>query len=83
MNAVRAAESLPFHGHVVWLTKEQGGHISGTPPTPDDQDYAATRFVPPATLESGVASVVLRVKDRTAWRPPADACWLPAVAGAC
>lgn len=76
MTVVRAGEILPFHGHVVWLTREQGGRDSGPPPTPQDQDYAATGFVPPHTLESGLASVVLRVENRSAWRSPADACWL-------
>ncbi|MDU0314081.1 hypothetical protein RKE38_10330 [Phycicoccus sp. M110.8] len=73
---MRGGEFLPFHGHVVWLTKEQGGRDSGPPATPEDQDYVATGFVPPAPLESGLASVVLRVRDRTAFRSPADACWL-------
>lgn len=67
---------LPFRGYVVWLTAEQGGRDSGPPPTPSDHDYAATGFVPPATVESGLASVVLRVHDRTAWRSEAEATWL-------
>ena len=69
---------LPFHGYVVWLTPEQEGRDSGPPPTPADHDYASTGFVPPATLESGLASVVLRVRDRAAWRSEADARWLVA-----
>src|SRR5580704_3408166 len=73
---MRLDEPLPFHGYVVWLTREQGGRDSGPPPTPIDQDYAATGFVPPATIDSGLASVVLRVGDRTAWRSKADARWL-------
>ncbi|GCE77096.1 hypothetical protein CBZ_21520 [Cellulomonas biazotea] len=73
---VRAGDFLPFHGHVVWLTSEQGGRQSGPPPTPPDQDYAATAFVPPATVDDGLASFVLRVRDRTAWRSRADGCWL-------
>jgi len=73
---VRLDKPLPFHGYVVWLTREQGGRDSGPPPTPIDHDYAATGFVPPATLDSGLASVVLRVSDRTALRSEADARWL-------
>lgn len=67
---------LPFHGYVVWLTGDQGGRDSGPPPTPPEQDYAATGFVPPSTADTGLASVVLRVKDRAAWRSAADAGWL-------
>lgn len=73
---MRLGPQLPFHGHVVWLTAEQGGRDAGPPPTPADQDYAATGFVPPATAESGLASFVLRVENRQAWRSPADARWL-------
>jgi hypothetical protein len=73
---VRLDEQLPFHGYVVWLTREQGGRDSGPPPTPIYHDYAATGFVPPATLDSGLASVALRVSDRTVWRSEADARWL-------
>jgi len=73
---VRLDEPLPFHGYVVWLTREQGGRDSGPPPTPIDHDYAATGFVPPATLDSVLASVVLRVSDPAAWRSAADARWL-------
>lgn len=67
---------MPFHGYVVWLTPEQGGRDSGPPDTPPEQDYAATGFVPPATIDTGLASVVLRVRDRTAWRSDAGAQWL-------
>lgn len=67
---------LPFHGYVVWLTRDQGGRDFGPPPTPADQDYAATAFVPPSSADAGLASVVLRVKDRAAWRSRADAGWL-------
>jgi hypothetical protein len=73
---VRIDGPLPFHGYVVWLTREQGGRDSGPPPTPAEQDYAATGFVPPADADSGLASVVLRVRDRTAWQSTADARWL-------
>ena len=67
---------LPFHGYVVWLTREQGGRDTGPPPTPPDQDFAATGFVPPMNADTGLASVVLRVQDRKAWRSRADAAWL-------
>lgn len=40
------------------------------------QDFAATGFVPPATVDTGLASVVLRVRDRAAWRSEAHARWL-------
>ena len=68
--------SLPLRGQVIWLTPDQGGRSSGPPPTPADQDYAATAFVPPYDIENGLASFVLRVDDRTAWRSPATAGWL-------
>jgi hypothetical protein len=67
---------LPFHGSVVWLTTDQGGRSSGPPPTPLDQDYAAAGYVPPATAESGLASIVLRMSNSAAWRSAADARWL-------
>lgn len=73
---MRIDAPLPFHGYVVWLTRDQGGRDSGPPPTPAEQDYAATGFVPPSTADTGLASVVLRVEDRVAWRSPADAGWL-------
>ncbi|KAA1425404.1 hypothetical protein FE697_006015 [Mumia zhuanghuii] len=75
---MRIDSPLPFHGNVVWLTREQGGRDTGPPPTPPDQDYAATGFVPPANATTGLASIVLRVQDRKAWRSPADAAWLVA-----
>lgn len=68
--------SLPFRGDIVWLTEAQGGRASGPPATPIDQDYAATAFVPPATLNEGLASFVLRVEDRGAWRSEAKGDWL-------
>ncbi|GIM63358.1 hypothetical protein Pve01_80250 [Planomonospora venezuelensis] len=73
---VRIDDQLPFHGYVVWLTREQGGRDTGPPPTPPEQDYAATGFVLPANATTGLASVVLRVQDRRAWRSQADAAWL-------
>lgn len=67
---------LPFAGEVVWLTPQQGGRSSGPPPTPAEQDYAAIAFVPPQTVQTGLASFVMRVEDRTAWRSRAFAGWL-------
>ena len=58
------------------MTPEQGGRRSGSPPTPPDQDYAATAFVPPASVPYGLASFVVRVRDRAAWRSQAEADWL-------
>jgi hypothetical protein len=55
------------------LTAAQGGRASGPPPTPEDQDYTATAYVPPATVDDGLASFVLRVMDRSAWRRRAPA----------
>lgn len=73
---VRGPDSLPFRGQVVWLTADQGGRASGPPPTPVDDDYAATAYVPPARLADGLASFVLRVDDRSAWRSTATGGWL-------
>jgi hypothetical protein len=73
---MRLDRVLPFHGHVVWLTPEQGGRSSGPPVTPGADDYAATAFVPPNTARSGLASFVLRVADRKAWVSAAEAAWL-------
>jgi hypothetical protein len=73
---VRYHGHLPFEGEIVWLTPEQGGRVSGPPPTPLEQDYVATAFVPPHTAWSELASFVLRVDDRRAWRSRAFAGWL-------
>jgi|GEM_PF-1286450 len=68
--------SWPFRGTVVWLTPEQGGRRSGPPATAPGQDYAATAVVPPHTVETGLASFVLRGLEPGAWRSPAEARWL-------
>jgi hypothetical protein len=73
---VRLDGELPFRGEVVWLTSEQGGRSSGPPPTPAGADFAATAYVPPASASDGLASIVLRVEDRRAWRSAATARWL-------
>jgi hypothetical protein len=67
---------LPFLGRTVWLTADQGGRSSGPPVTPVDRDYAATAFVPPHTVETGLASFVLRAKDPGSWTSAAEAGWL-------
>jgi len=72
---MRSQDRFPFHGHVVWLTAEQGGRKSGPPNPPDGSDYVPNAYVPPHGLE-GLASIVLRVQDRTAWCSPAAARWL-------
>ncbi len=73
---MRYHDHLPFEGEIIWLTPEQGGRASGPPPTQREHDYAATAFVPPHSVQSGLASFVVRVEDRTAWRSRAFAGWL-------
>lgn len=73
---MRFERAMPFKGEVVWLTPMQGGRTSGPPPTPADQDYAATAYVQSSTLADGLASFVLRVTNRTAWRSEALGAWL-------
>jgi hypothetical protein len=36
----------------------------------------STAFVPPESIENGLASFILRVDDRTAWSSPASGGWL-------
>lgn len=67
---------FPFRGQVVWLTAEQGGRASGPPVPVESSDYAATAFVSPYTLETGLASFVLRGFAGGSWRSPAEGCWL-------
>jgi hypothetical protein len=67
---------FPFHGVVVWLTAEQGGRSSGPPVATDLSDYAATAFVPPSTVSTGLASFVLRGFVAGAWRSRAEGRWL-------
>ena len=69
-------DPLRFHGRIVWLTAEQGGRQTGPPVPPSDRDYAATGFVPPLTLETGLASLVVRASEPAAYLSPADAGWL-------
>lgn len=65
-----------FKGRVIWLTPEQGGRTSGPPATSADKDYAATAFVPPNVVHSGLASFVLRAADRMTWTSDAEGWWL-------
>jgi hypothetical protein len=66
----------PFHGKVVWLTPEQGGRSSGPPQPSADIDYAHTAFVPPLTVDSGLASFALRNFEAGAWTSAAEGRWL-------
>lgn len=75
-HTVRIDQSLPFHGTLIWLTSEQGGRATGPPATPAEIDYAATAYVPPMTGRTGLASIIIRVEDRTAWRTAAAGRWL-------
>lgn len=69
-------DPLRFHGRIVWLTAEQGGRRSG-PPTPSPgRDYAANGFVPPLNVDTGLASLVVRASDPSAYVSSADAGWL-------
>lgn len=58
------------------LTHDQGGRSTGPPLTPPGHDYAATAYVPPASASDGLASLVIRVSDRAAWRSAATGTWL-------
>src|SRR5690349_21774075 len=69
-------DPLRFHGRVVWLTAEQGGRRTGPPAPVAGRDYAANGFVPPMTADDGLASLVVRASDATAYVSPADAGWL-------
>ena len=84
-----SADCVPFclagGNCLVWLIIQNpvlswNGRLrpQGPPPTPLDQDYAATGSVPPATAEFGLASIALRVSNRAAWRSAVDARWLVA-----
>ena len=74
--AVHPYDPLRFHGIVVWLTEDQGGRRTGPPVPTAERDYAATGFVPPLTVETGLASLVVRPATPGAWRSVADAGWL-------
>jgi len=61
---------------VIWLTSEQDGRRSGPPAPSPDRDYAANGFVPPLTVDTGLASLVVRPVTLGAWRSASDAGWL-------
>jgi hypothetical protein len=73
---VHPYDPLRFHGTVTWLTDDQGGRRSGPPAPTPDRDYAANGFVPPLTVDTGLASLVVRPETPGAWRSVADAGWL-------
>jgi len=73
---MRSYEPLRFHGTIVWLTEEQGGRRSGPPAPSPDHDYAATGYVPPLNVATGLASLVVRSAVSGVWRSAADAGWL-------
>lgn len=74
--AVEVPGPYPFLGEVVWLTQEQGGRESGVPPRLPGTDYAHVAHVPPATVENGSASFVLRGWDPARWQSAAEGRWL-------
>lgn len=69
-------DPLRYHGTVIWLTEEQGGRHSGPPTPTTGRDYAANGFVPPLTVYTGLASLVVRPARLGEWRSVADAGWL-------
>jgi hypothetical protein len=73
---VHPYDPLRFHGTVIWLTDEQGGRRSGPPTPPPHRDYAANGYIPPLTVDTGLASLVVRPEAPGAWRSAADAGWL-------
>ena len=68
----------PFRGTVTWLTPEQGGRRSGPPRPQTGTAYAHTAFVPPRTVDTGLASFLLRGFEIGAWTSPAEGRWLVA-----
>ena len=68
--------AFPFVGEVIWLRPEQGGRASGPPRPAGESDYAATAFVPPMNVTSGLASFVLRAFTAGSWRSAAEGRWL-------
>lgn len=68
-----AVTATRFYGHIVFLTSDQGGRSSG-PPTAEE--YRVTAFVPPRTIDDGLASFWLSDFDPGAWRSRAVGWWL-------
>ena len=58
--AVHPYDPLRFHGIIVWLTEDQGGRPTGPPLPTAQRDYAANGYVPPLTVDTGLASLVVR-----------------------
>ncbi len=73
---VHPNDPLRFHGTIIWLTEDQGGRSTGPPVPTAERDYAANGFVPPFTVDTGLASLVVRPATPGAWRSAADAGWL-------
>lgn len=69
-------DGTTFRGQVVWLTRDQGGRLSGPPAGGADSEYRVTGFVPPHTLDDGLASFWLSGFETGAWRSPATGWWL-------
>lgn len=59
---------FPIWGTIVWFTPDQGGRRTGIPLAPWSKYYSATAFVPPSGPGDGLASVVIDVSVRNAWR---------------
>jgi hypothetical protein len=62
-----------FHGRLVWVTGEQGGRSSGPPTT---EEYRVTGYVPPHTVNDGLASFWLRDFAPGEWQSSATGRWL-------
>jgi hypothetical protein len=73
---MRDVGSLLFHGQVVLAYGGAGRATFGPPATPDDQVCAVAGFVPPATVETGLASLVLRWLTARCGGSAPDAGWL-------
>jgi hypothetical protein len=71
------AAGFPFRGWITWLTPDQGGRDAG-PPVPRKAwpYYTATAYVLPHTVDTGLASFVLRDFDADAWHSHAEGRWL-------
>ena len=68
--------SFPFVGEVSWLTPGDGGRRLGVPQVLPGVSYAHVAYVPPRTIEDGMASFVLRGWNPARWQSPAEGRWL-------
>ena len=66
-------ERSVIEGEVIWLTAEQGGRETGPPKV---EEFQATAFVPPHTIDNGLASFFLKDFESGAWRSSATGGWL-------